>query len=607
MSDGRGDDRDAAIEALAETGVDPDYLEKQRVANDVRAKLFGAKAPTITIGRFQVVDKIGAGAMGVVYAALDPDLNRKVAIKLVQHGRGNSERQRLRMLREAQALARLSHPNVVTIYEVGTYDGQVFIAMEFVEGENITEWLRRTQPDWQQIIEVMLGAGRGLQAAHAMELVHRDVKPDNIAVDAAGRARVLDFGLVAADGEASESGESPRPSQHHRQPFAVSLTQTGGLVGTPNYMAPEQLTGQAVDARSDQYSFCVSVYHALYGQLPFHAASFEQLVDDVMNGVRVPPPADTVVPRAVQDILARGMSLDPGARFDSMGALVSALEACLQPARSPLRWLVPAGIGLAMLASVLVVSLTGGDPEPTRRSEAVVQPTDARALTADVDAARVAAEVDAGAKPSLADIDVTPAPPKDDRAAALRTKLDAARGLIKAGKYDDARRALKVVIAQVEATPSAPLSSRTLAGQALLLLGDVKLQPLLATPKTESFGHAKLTYFAAINIYSDAMTTYGRATSADLGLAQCANVRAAAGAEHLHWLIKNYNDKTALPSDKTRQAWQGIRKMYRFYRDSAERTYRMSLQIAGGGCRRQAEAGVTRMRALAPPGAVQPN
>ncbi|MBZ0232031.1 MAG: serine/threonine protein kinase, partial [Deltaproteobacteria bacterium] len=201
--------------------------------------------------------------MGRVFAAYDPRLDRRVAIKVLL-ARARSEQWRTqahaRLLREAQAMARLSHPNIVTVYEVGELGADLFIAMEYVKGATVRGWLEAEPRDWRDVIEVFLQAGRGLAAAHAAGLVHRDVKPDNILVGDDGIVRVTDFGLVGATGgsEARDGGA-----------LTGELTETGTIVGTPRYMAPEQHRGAAVDARTDQFAFGVALYEALYRQRPF--------------------------------------------------------------------------------------------------------------------------------------------------------------------------------------------------------------------------------------------------------------------------------------------------------------------------------------------------
>src|SRR5439155_5865060 len=235
--------------------------------------------PMKALGRYVVERELGSGGMGLVYAAYDPELGRKVALKLVRpraSGKMGPSEGRARLLREAQAMAQLTHPNVVAIHDVGTFGDQVFIAMEYVEGRTLSEWLSATKRPWREIVSLFAQAGRGLAAAHAKNIVHRDFKSDNVWVGEDGRARVLDFGLARAmrgAGELPQSAGAPAEGKATRSPrvplLAAAVTLPGTFLGTPPYMAPEQLKGESGDARADQFSFCVALYYALYGELPF--------------------------------------------------------------------------------------------------------------------------------------------------------------------------------------------------------------------------------------------------------------------------------------------------------------------------------------------------
>jgi serine/threonine protein kinase len=198
------------------------------------------------VGRYLVIDRVGAGAMGVVYAAYDPELDRRVALKVLHHtdGDGTTGSDAARLRREAQALAKLSHPAVVAVHDVGSTDGRIFIAMEFVDGRTLASWRREAPRSIAEVIAVMCEAGRGLAAAHAAGLLHRDFKPDNVMIDRSGRVRVMDFGLARPSVRAQEV-------RTDREPSAPDATQDGVLVGTPAYMSPEQLAGTAVDPRAD--------------------------------------------------------------------------------------------------------------------------------------------------------------------------------------------------------------------------------------------------------------------------------------------------------------------------------------------------------------------
>src|SRR6266542_1175444 len=231
-------------------------------------------APGEPPGRYEVLEPIGAGGMGVVYAARDHQLRRTVALKMLQPGGAgetSQARMRERLLREARAMARLSHPNVLAVYDDGELDGQVFLAMELVEGRTLTAWLGEERRSWREVLDVFLDAARGLAAAHAAGLIHRDFKPDNVLVGADGRVRVMDFGLASA----LALGPADLAEGGHSKP-ALSVTVTA-LGGSPAYMAPEQLRGEAVDARADVFGFCVALHEALHGERPFRGDSLEEL------------------------------------------------------------------------------------------------------------------------------------------------------------------------------------------------------------------------------------------------------------------------------------------------------------------------------------------
>jgi hypothetical protein len=288
--------------------------------------------PGARVGRFTILEKLGEGGMGVVLAAYDPDLDRRVAIKLIRPAAATCGDAQARLLREAQAMARLRHPNVVTVYEVGTFGEQVFIAMEFVEGGTLSDALDELAGSWRLIIARFAEAGRGLAAAHEAGLVHRDFKPENVLVGRDGRVHVTDFGIVGTAGELEElrdlDGLEDNPahvSGGSSPALEADLTPTGYLMGTPLYMAPEQHRGGRVDARSDQFAFCVGLYRALYGESPFEGKSVTEYASQVLSGNIRPPPTGTRVPGWVHDILLRGLSVDPDRRFPSMEALLSEL------------------------------------------------------------------------------------------------------------------------------------------------------------------------------------------------------------------------------------------------------------------------------------------
>jgi serine/threonine-protein kinase len=321
-----------------------------------------------TIGRYVVLAVVGRGAMGQVYAAYDPKLNRKVAIKVLRAQPGGDvvdPNLRLRMVREAQAIAKLSHPNVVIVHDVGAFESEVFVAMEFVDGQTLSEWLASEPRAWPDVLKIFTDAGRGLVAAHEKDLVHRDFKPDNVMIGADGHVRVMDFGLARStaatvpwraapppgaaaaarpgssavtldgrgDGDLAATrevspvhGSSEAPANVASDVTALQITHAGAVLGTPAYMAPEQFLGDETDARTDQFSFCVALYEALYRVSPFAGKNFDERKQGVLGGeVREPPPRNGVPPQ-IRKVLLRGLSRDPALRWPSMKTLLAALE-----------------------------------------------------------------------------------------------------------------------------------------------------------------------------------------------------------------------------------------------------------------------------------------
>ncbi len=299
----------------------PDF-EQERVLTAARRGLFDRipTAPTM-IGRYRIDRRVGAGGMGEVYVGLDTELQRSVAIKLVlPHISSAFGPQRLR--REARALARLSHPNVVQVYEVGEHEGRTFLAMELIEGETLAGWLAARRRGWPEILEHFMAAGRGLAAAHAAGIIHRDFKPENVPMTREGRVCVADFGL------ASTAETIPSiASNETTEPVSIArLSTTGAVLGTVRYMPLEQLRGEVVDTRADQFAFCVALYEALWGVSPFPATTVaeRQLALETTTAT-LPPRGPT--PRGLWKVLRKGLSRDPARRWPDMAALVAALEA----------------------------------------------------------------------------------------------------------------------------------------------------------------------------------------------------------------------------------------------------------------------------------------
>jgi tetratricopeptide (TPR) repeat protein len=304
--------------------------------------------PGYHVDRYILVRPLGSGGMGTVYVAYDPMLDRKVAVKLLRRETTTSH-SRARLIREARALARVSSPNVVAVYDVGTIDDQVYITMELVRGGTLKTWLHEQPRSWREIVRVFEAAGRGVAAAHAEGIVHRDFKPDNVLIDG-DRVCVADFGLAAPIADrVSHPALDPHADAAVVGNGGVTepLTITGAVLGTPAYMAPEQLAGQAADERSDQFSFCVAVYEALYGARPFAGDNVEQLVREVRAGrVRA---TTRPTPRRLRDAVMRGLAVDPEARHPSMAALLAVL-AHESPRRRTVA-LAAAGVAIAALAA----------------------------------------------------------------------------------------------------------------------------------------------------------------------------------------------------------------------------------------------------------------
>ncbi|MFO0633183.1 MAG: serine/threonine-protein kinase [Nannocystaceae bacterium] len=320
-----------------------------------------SSTPT-AIGRFKILERLGGGGMGVVYAAWDPELERRVAIKLLRAdlaGRDGSVGH-ARLLREAQAMARINHPNVVAVHEVGTHEDQVFVAMELVEGTTLGTWLQQRSRSWREVLAAFSAAGTGVAAAHRAGVVHRDFKPDNVLVerpadggDGLGRVRVGDFGLARAVAEVPAPATLPGPPSE-TESAGGSLTRTGALLGTPAYMSPEQWLGRAADERSDQFSFAVALYEGLWGRRPFTASTLQGLMAAVLEGKLAPAGSQRAVPRFVERAVRRALQREPSARFPSMDALLDALRR--DPAR---RWQAAgAAVAIAGVASAATLLAT---------------------------------------------------------------------------------------------------------------------------------------------------------------------------------------------------------------------------------------------------------
>jgi tetratricopeptide (TPR) repeat protein len=338
----------SSCDTLLSPGLRPDVFgesRQQRTRLAIEAALFGGDVEQLSVGRFRLLNRLGSGGMGTVYAAYDERLDRKIAVKLIPTSRIDGTDTHERTLREARALARLSHPNVVHVYEVGEIEQQLFVAMEFLAGPTLRVWLDAGEHGWQETLAVYRQAGEGLAAAHAQGVVHRDFKPQNAMFGADKRVRVLDFGLARL-------GESEQASKlaigQHGTRVDEALTVTGTLLGTPAYMSPEQFDGTLADARSDQFGFCVSLYEALYGERPYKGRTLQQLIQAVNEAKIEAPQSGSAVPGWLRKIVVRGLAKNPDDRWPSMRALLVALAD--DPAMRRRRW----------GAAALLLGLLGG-------------------------------------------------------------------------------------------------------------------------------------------------------------------------------------------------------------------------------------------------------
>ncbi|HWB78258.1 MAG TPA: protein kinase [Nannocystaceae bacterium] len=339
---------DAGIEARVERAA-PSYdeLDANRVLGRVLEGVLDRPVEPIRAGRYVLLDALGQGGLGTVYAAWDPEIDRKVAIKLIRADATDGvDDVQARLRREAQALAKVVHPNVVAIYDVGTFRDQLFLAMELVEGVTLRRWLADAPRDWRAVRDVLVQAGRGLAAVHEAGLVQRDFKPQNVIVAPdGGRERivkVLDFGLARAiAGARTTSTTLPSSSL-----VDVQITMPGLLAGTPAYMAPEQCKPGPIDARADQFAFCVTLFEALYGERPFPAEDLRARLDAIAAG-RVPTPKRDV-PTWLHAATMRGLASDPSARHAAMPQLLDAMQRDLRRKRS--------GVAIAMAATMSAVA-----------------------------------------------------------------------------------------------------------------------------------------------------------------------------------------------------------------------------------------------------------
>ena len=304
-----------------------------------------------SVGRYVIERLVGQGAMGCVYAARDPELDRVVALKIL-NARAYAPDLAARLQREAKAMARISHSEVITVYDAGRHGDQLFIAMELVDGGTLRQWLAEKPRPWRDIVDVFVRAGRGLAQAHDAGLVHRDFKPDNVLVGRDGRVRVTDFGLARVVREEPSSDERAAEGSDGEADEAApdsGVTRTGVLLGTPAYMAPEQLGGATPDVRSDIFSFCVALYEALYGERPFAGKTMRELLPEKRGNLVRPEPAGTSVPPRLRRALLAGLRADPAERYASMDECLAAVERAARPSRAPI---VAGAVALAAIAAI---------------------------------------------------------------------------------------------------------------------------------------------------------------------------------------------------------------------------------------------------------------
>jgi eukaryotic-like serine/threonine-protein kinase len=376
-------------EASGEAGVPGSSTVPLEVGSGVVAsRTSGSLAPGTRVGRYEIIELVGSGGEGRVYRARDPQLERFVALKLLHadtvDGDVPLETPTL-LLREARTLAQLSHPNVVAAYDVGVHDGALFVAMEFIGRVSMRDWLAEPRT-LAEIVRVLVAAGRGLAAAHAAHVCHRDFKPANVMIASDGRVRVVDFGLARmAHGQphTGERGEREAASAPRLADAATeeklapsAIVTKSALMGTPGFMAPEQLRGQPADERSDQFSYAVTAFLALTGGLPHVPASEPHPGAPAPRSAPWPPQ----VPHRLRRVVARGLMADPARRYPSLAAMVTALEAAAAP-RRPRIWALAIGAG-AVSVSLGATALVTGQPERPQCN------LDASAFTGVWDAAR---------------------------------------------------------------------------------------------------------------------------------------------------------------------------------------------------------------------------
>ncbi len=318
----------SATRPLGDVPPEPDW-------GDAGAPLANSRTRGDVLGRYVVLSLLGRGGMGEVYTAYDPTLDRRIALKVIHpHAdKGSISSARGMLLAEAQALAKLSHPNIIHVYDVGTIDDDVFMAMEYVEGTTLTSYLRDENHSLTEMLDVFVAAGRGLEAAHAAGIVHRDFKPENVIIGKDGRTRVIDFGIAL--------------QARDDVPETIS--------GTPAYMAPEQFAHAKVGPAADQFSFAITLYTAVFGTYPFDGEHDAEISRNIVDGKVRTPPSTPGVSTALRDAILRALSRDPAARFPSMGELLVAIQP--PPSRRRAKIAIAVAALLAVAAGITITAL----------------------------------------------------------------------------------------------------------------------------------------------------------------------------------------------------------------------------------------------------------
>ena len=317
-----------------------------------------------TVDRFELRERVGQGGMGIVFLAHDPALARDVAVKVLRPD-PSLHLDHARLLREAQALGQLRHPNVVAVHDVGTHLGFTYLAMDYIRGQTLRQWLSEQTRSPEEIAAVLVDAGRGIVAAHEAGLLHRDIKPGNLLIDEQGRAVVVDFGLARAADSPNPSGLSPSGTE---MLLGSSVTDPQLLVGTPRYMAPELLEGKAASQASDQFAFAVTLFEAIRGFPPFPGRTRDELLAAMQE---TPPLPRRLVPAPVRRVLARSLQADPSARFASMQELVDALALAVgfRKRVRKRRWLAGGAVVVAAMAGVAYAAWDARPPSVAAASE----------------------------------------------------------------------------------------------------------------------------------------------------------------------------------------------------------------------------------------------